>query len=344
MFEDWSPHGGDSNDFPVKDGLPLPVVRRKSPWLQSARTVTFVFSIGTILTGLLCWYEFMEMDNLHVSGAGRKSVPFDASKLEKLNHLVMVAGHAVVMADSLDHVLQRDSDWFLESYQRGQDLPTALVGHIQSGVSVAAQDSRALLMFSGGQTRPSAGPRDEGWSYYRLAEHFNWWGLSESGAVGKAESVPVAQRTVTEDFATDSLQNFMFSLCRFKEVVGKYPEKVTVVSFTFKQRRFQDLHRSALRFPASSFHYVGLQPPVHSHFDLKKAESGEIKNSLQLFEADPYGCNSQVLLAKRKARNPFHRTTPYALSCPELKGLLSWCGPGIYPGRLPWSIRPEAHG
>lgn len=37
-------------------------------------------------------------------------VEFDAGKLKNLSHLVLVAGHAVVMADSLEHVLHRESE------------------------------------------------------------------------------------------------------------------------------------------------------------------------------------------------------------------------------------------
>ena len=45
-------------------------------------------------------------------------------------------------------------------------------------MEAAALDPRALLIFSGGQTRAAAGPRNEGWSYYRVAEYFDWWGYS----------------------------------------------------------------------------------------------------------------------------------------------------------------------
>ena len=39
------------------------------------------------------------------------------------SHVLFVS--EVVMADSLEHVVQRDSDWFLEPYQLQQDLPQA---------------------------------------------------------------------------------------------------------------------------------------------------------------------------------------------------------------------------
>ena len=36
-----------------------------------------------------------------------------------------------------------------------------------------------------------------------------------------------------------------------QEVVGAFPEQITVVSFGFKRRRFAELHRKALRFPSA---------------------------------------------------------------------------------------------
>jgi hypothetical protein len=43
-----------------------------------------------------------------------------------------------------------------------------------------------------------------------------------------------------------------------------------------------------------------------------------------------------LLVAKRLERNPYLRAVPYALSCPELRKLLDWCGPGLFPDPLPW--------
>jgi len=262
------------------------------------------------------------------------NVVFDASKLQDLDHLVLVAGHAVLdpHAESLDSANTRESVWYLMDYQRNQDMPEVLVSHIQRGVAEAAADPKALLAFSGGQTRSEAGPHDEGSSYYRVAEHYGWWGYDASSDDSK---LSVVQRTVTEDFATDSFQNLLFSICRFHEVVGKYPARITVVGFSFKMQRFASMHREAIRFPIDDFRYVGIEPP--RHFDLAKAQLGEKQNSVRPFQEDPYGCSSALLRDKRLARNPFKRTNPYPLSCPELRDLLEWCKPGLFPRALPWN-------
>jgi hypothetical protein len=111
-----------------------------------------------------------------------------------------------------------------------------------------------------------------------------------------------------------------------------------VVSFTFKRRRFEELHRAALRWPSQAFHYIGLDPPVSTGFDLVKSTTGELENAAKPFESDPYGCHSQVLKEKREQRNPFARTAPYTLSCPSMKTLLEYCGPALIdPSHVPWS-------
>jgi len=44
-----------------------------------------------------------------------------------------------------------------------------------------------------------------------------------------------------------------------------------------------------------------------------------------------------VLQEKRKSRNPFSRTPPYALTCPELGELMKYCGTELFPKeKLPW--------
>ena len=54
--------------------------------------------------------------------------------------------------------------------------------------------------------------------------------------------------------------------------------------------------------------------------------------------SDLYGCDTPELANKRRLRNPFRRSTPYELACPELKDLLAWCGPGVFRGALPWTL------
>jgi len=110
-----------------------------------------------------------------------------------------------------------------------------------------------------------------------------------------------------------------------------------MISFTFKENRFARMHAKALQWPESRFHFVGVDPPSTTGFNLEAATKGEQQNAAKPFELDPYGCHSGVLQTKRKQRNPFSRTAPYSLSCPDMKELLSHCGPDlIEPSHVPW--------
>ena len=69
----------------------------------------------------------------------------------------------------------------------------------------------------------------------------------------------VAALTAPQEHARDSFENLLFSLCRFHEITGRYPARITAVSYTLKQKRFEQLHRAAVRFPAAAFSFIGTQ-------------------------------------------------------------------------------------
>jgi hypothetical protein len=227
--------------------------------------------------------------------------------------LVLVAGHAIPHRfDCLDS----DEGWYLKHFQAGEG--GLYKAHVRRGVEIAAEDGDALLIFAGGQTDPSAGPRSEGQGYWLVAEHADWFGYPQ-----------VRERATTEEFSLDSFQNLLFGLCRFREVTGRYPGRLVVVGWNFKGARFQ-LHREALQFPSERFRYDGVNDPP----DLARNEPFEALRR-ETFRHDPYGAGAEPV-AKRAARNAFRRQHGYAISCPELAELLDFEGPELYEGALPW--------
>jgi hypothetical protein len=244
-----------------------------------------------------------------------------------LENLIIVAGHAIYVADNFDDPI-KDDNWFLQSFQKGE--PAFYIEHILNGVNLAVEDSKSLLVFSGGQTRFEAGPKSEALSYWMIADHFNWWYRTS-----------VKLRTTTEEFARDSFENLLFGICRFYEACGKYPTKVSVVSWAFKQKRF-NLHADAIRLDKLDFR--GVNNPQ----DLESAKIGEEK-AVKDFLADPYGTRENIeqerdghnklisyLGDKRYDRNPFNRQPHYKDSCKELKDLLEYTGTVQYIKPLPW--------
>jgi len=71
-------------------------------------------------------------------------------------------------------------------------------------------------------------------------------------------SADLFTRVSAEDAAFDSFQNVLFFIARFRELMGAYPSRITVVGHDFKPRRFERLHRLALRWPKFRFTYIGI--------------------------------------------------------------------------------------
>ncbi|KAF9231405.1 hypothetical protein BU15DRAFT_56157 [Melanogaster broomeanus] len=252
--------------------------------------------------------------------------------LQNLSHLIIVPGHAIWSGFKPEQALDEDF-WTLEQYQRGGGRLSAFIDHVRHGASLAMEDVNSLLVFSGGQTRLQS-TTTEAESYMRLALSMDLFPthIPTSGR-------PPFPRATTETFALDSFQNLLFSVARFHEVTGRYPSQITVVGYEMKQQRFEELHRAAIRFPITLFHYIGLQPPATGD-EITTAREGEFRNGYQPYTLDVYGCHD-FLLSKRRGRNPFIRFHSYHASAPELRGLLEWCPDDpkeIYRGPLPWDV------
>ncbi|KAJ3675520.1 hypothetical protein LUZ60_004562 [Juncus effusus] len=289
---------------------------KKHPILVSFISLSFGLSILIFLSIYESQFRKMGFQRTDFLLSDPITYPFT-----KLENLIMVAGHSIYTSNKCDKI-EKEESWYLEPYQKHAGQASTFLAHIKEGVEIASKDEKALLLFSGGETRKSAGPRSEAQSYWSVAESKSWYGKEES----------VRNRALTEEHARDSFENLLFSVCRFRELTGKYPQNITVVSYDFKEERFAGLHRSALGFPESRFVFYGTPITVDSK---ESALKGEALVRAQ-FEQDPYGCLGSLHM-KRVKRDPFHRTVPYPNGCPELKGLFSYCGPVPYPGSLPWS-------
>eukprot|EP00899_Mesostigma_viride_P000113 jgi/Mesvir1/10101/Mv06974-RA.1 len=169
-----------------------------------------------------------------------------------LQDLVLVACHAVYVGH--DHgAVNQEGAWALEPYQKTGGFEESFMAMTRAAIEFTASHENSMLLFSGGQTRPGTGPRSEAQSYWQAADARGWFGFPY-----------VRERAFAEEFARDSFENLLFSLCRFHELTGRYPRNVTVVSYSLKRRRFTDVHRNAVAFPSGRFNFVGLPLPTSS--------------------------------------------------------------------------------
>ncbi|KAF5345270.1 hypothetical protein D9758_008499 [Tetrapyrgos nigripes] len=243
-----------------------------------------------------------------------------------LDHLIVVPCHAVWLGGaSEDRNLERL--WLLEPYQQGSGRLKAFFQHILKAAQLALEDTRSLVIFSGGQTRPAA-TITEGESYLQLALQADVFHISFSSVI----------RATSENYALDSFQNLLFSIARFHEYTGRYPQKITVVGYEMKRRRFTELHREAIRWPTDRFFYIGIDPDDGPE-ERANAMDGELQNGFIPYTKDLYGCHTQLVF-KRLLRNPHLRFHSYYTSSPELRELLDWCPEdmdALFHQKLPWS-------
>jgi hypothetical protein len=109
---------------------------------------------------------------------------------------------------------------------------------------------------------------------------------------------------IMQEHARDSFENLLFSLCRFHEITGRYPAHITAVSYTLKQKRFEQLHRAAVRFPVSSFSFVGTEVSSCTRWwDVCKAARGcgKIYSRLEQLPSRTTSCNPLCSLAGTEA-------------------------------------------
>lgn len=224
---------------------------------------------------------------------------------KQLRNLIIVPGHAIQWCTDFYQPYDDPSCWFLYDFQKKQ-LPIYLE-HIKVGVQLAVADLQSILVFSGGQTRNGAGPRSEARSYYSIA--------SAACLIQKS----LLKRTILEEFARDSLENLIFSMARFRELTGKLPDKVTIVGFPFKERRFRELHRVAANIPEGALEYIPVIVPGINQTAL-------VDDAYHDFLNDLYGCGTK-LMGKKNSRNPYKQNHGYKDSCPELASILSKCRP-----------------
>ncbi|ODM14783.1 hypothetical protein SI65_09777 [Aspergillus cristatus] len=217
---------------------------------------------------------------------------------QRCNHLIIVCCHAIYLGGPTRGL--SEDEWAIEPFQRGET--STFTEHVKAGLQVLADHPCGLLVFSGGPTKRGRTDLAEGESYMNLVKDNDYFGYSQR--------INPSQVT-TETHATDSYQNVLFSLLRFRFYTGSYPARVTVVTHEFKRKRFMDFHFPAVGLVPVTVSsrqdeenrrvaLIGINPP-ESVTLLESLIAGEEKSGIGLWRRDRYGVQSE-LAGKRVKR------------------------------------------
>ncbi len=206
---------------------------------------------------------------------------------EKFRDAVIVPCHAGFVGQSQEETMLAASYRGLfgsPPYYNAETEIQLYIDHIKAGCEYAGRRSEALLIFSGGCTRPDFDVADtEATGYYRIAEAHKWWDIDLCG------------RVALEQFAAGSFEKLRNSVRYFEDLTKRPPVTVTVLGFGFKQARFQFHAKTIKRRRPFEFKYLCVNdPPVPVLADSIKGEKrtlSELSNSREA-KAESYSRNA----------------------------------------------------
>ena len=246
---------------------------------------------------------------------------YDLQKATKLaitncNTLIIVAGHGIYVGNEYHkQAILQDKNWITD--HPGES--SYYLSHIVKGIELLLLEPNSVLMFSGGMTRKEAGKRSEAMSYLDIATRYCLNISSEFYRdiiikTHPVEDMSIAyKRLIREDYARDSFENLLFSLLKYQQDNNRYPTKIQLISWKFKETRFMfhwhTLQKILPNLENTKFEFIGVENPV----DLDMAMRGE-KKALQEYLDDPLG-EQGILFTKKQSRNPFGIELPYQYPC-----------------------------
>ncbi|KAJ6283201.1 hypothetical protein J3E71DRAFT_35100 [Bipolaris maydis] len=229
--------------------------------------------------------------------------------------LVIVCCHAIFLPNADTPHLPLfspydESNWLLAPFQKADAAAgkpgehETFLSHIKAGIDALTVGTDAnhpissILVFSGGATKRADTLKTEARSYYHAALAAELAQGHLGG--GRAYNLYNKGYILLEEEATDSFQNLLFSILRFRNVTGRYPKQIRVITHAFKAKRFLELHAPTIKWPKSRIQIQGIDP-IMTQDALTSTLLGEEKSGYAAWKEDPMGTGA-LLGGKRQLR------------------------------------------
>jgi hypothetical protein len=250
--------------------------------------------------------EYPQVENLII-------LPCHAIFAPELNRAVSDYG------DDRFAIGQDPANWLMEPFQRESDDHISFFKHIELALYELHENiGNSALVFSGGYTKPAI----------ELSEAASYVDLARKVGFLRSPYFRTGTNILVEEYARDSYENVLYSMCVFYKRFGKLPKKITIVGFGFKRERFLSSHLVTLGYyslPAidgtigqlpdtKHVKYIGAGPflpedaeETYKENFWKSLKQSELKNALQPFRENPFGSKGSILHDKKLKRDPWNK-------------------------------------
>lgn len=260
--------------------------------------------------------------------ADSQLIPLADNPEGRVENLIILPCHAIyapelnqesTATDENDEQLSyKDANnWLMEPFQLESDDHLSFFKHLELSFNELHENvHNSALVISGGYTKAAA-QKSESASYLQLAESIGYL---------KHPYFVKGTNVLLDEYARDSYENVLYSICTFYKKFNKLPKKITIVGFGFKKERFFSSHLTTLGYytlpniindevvlddlpDTKHAKYVGAGPFVpfdNSQFwsDLQKNEK---IRALDLFKSNPFGSYGSLLHDKKSKRDPWNK-------------------------------------
>lgn len=203
------------------------------------------------------------------------------------------------------HGVYEKGQWHAEDRYRTSEAKEVFQEHLKISFEALRSGDCDVLIISGGYTKEKTEKSE-------ARGMLDWaWDMSEKGQLGSVTINDIrtwiaSKKIVLEEFARDSFENILFSVCRFFQLNGKIPASICVCSMRSKEDRFRTICNE-LGF--SDFSYKG------------KGEENKGDRRLSEIKGNPFHRGTQFYKTRR-SRDPWEKGNPYISINDEFKKML----------------------